>query len=361
VSGTSSADGAFRRLLRLYPPSWRTANGDALLGVMLDVADAEGRVRPTAREGTAVVRHAARTWATAGSDRLRRTGIGGSFSWIGPGALVLGTTLSAVSFLFGEWFPGIHLLWGNDFHADRFGPFPSAGPLLYAVWLLAFGAVVAGAARAGRLLLVLAAVGAPVLLTVCDRTGVARPPVLFLYAMTVFAVVALVGMPRLDRATRRRLGVASAGTVAATTALLAAVTALGLALPNWDFPLGPAARMDVRLPGNADFFLGLGFYRYLGLGTIVRITAPVVVVWLLVGLVTVWRRPARAMAAGVLGVPAVVIDPTALGSFWLPGPLHGYAMLLVPALGVLSIALSLLVVGVRTARVGAAPAAGATA
>ncbi|WP_088289547.1 hypothetical protein [Kineosporia sp. A_224] len=361
MSATSPAEAAFRRLLRAYPRSWRTAHGEALLGVMLDVADADGRDRPTAREGTAVVRHALSTWANAASDRLDRSGVVPSFAGIGPAALALGTTLAAVSFLFGEWFPGVPLTWAGDFHAAPFGPFPSAGPLLYAVWLLAFGAVVAGAVGTGRLLLALAAVGAPVLLTVCDRAGVARPPLLFLYTMALFAVVALVGLPRQDGATRRRLGAVVGGATAAVTALLTAVTALGLALPAWDFPLGSVTRLDVRDPGTVDFFVGLGFYRYFGLGTITLLATPVVIGWLLVGLATVWRRPARALAAGLLGVPAVFVDPGTLSKLWLPGPLDGEGTLLTLALGVLSVALSLLVVGVRTARAGAAPSPGAAA
>ncbi|MBI4939278.1 MAG: hypothetical protein HY830_00855 [Actinobacteria bacterium] len=360
MSATSPAEAAFRRLLRVYPRSWRTAHGEALLGVMLDVADADGRDRPTAREGTAVVRHALRTWAAVGGDRLRRTGIGGSFSWIGPGALVLGTTLSAVSFLFGEWFPGVHLLWGNDFHADPFGPFPSAGPLLYAVWLLAFGAAATGASRSARMLLALAAVGGPVLWTVCDRVGTARPPLLLMYALTVFAVTALVGLPRLDGAARRRLSVAAAGTSAGAGLVLLAVTAAGVALPAAGIPEGFPSRLDIAELGNLDLFLGWGFYRVYGLGTLVWLASPVVLAWLVVGLATVRRRPARAMAAGLLGVPAVMVDPRTLGTLWLPGPLQGYGTLLTLALGVLSIALSLLVVGVRTARVGA-PSPGATA
>ena len=137
MSASYSSDVAYRRLLRAYPRCWREANGEALLGVMLDVADAEGRHRPTAREGMAVVRHALRTWVDAGADRLRRSGTAASLTSIGAGALVLGTALSVVSFGFGEWFGGVDLLYGDDFGARGFGPFPSAGPVLYALWVVA--------------------------------------------------------------------------------------------------------------------------------------------------------------------------------------------------------------------------------
>ena len=37
----------YRRLLRWYPRSWRARHGEALLGIMLDEAEAVGRSRPT--------------------------------------------------------------------------------------------------------------------------------------------------------------------------------------------------------------------------------------------------------------------------------------------------------------------------
>ena len=37
----------YRRLLRWYPRSWRAYHGEALLGIMLDEAEALGRSRPT--------------------------------------------------------------------------------------------------------------------------------------------------------------------------------------------------------------------------------------------------------------------------------------------------------------------------
>lgn len=39
----------YRQALRWYPRSWRAANADAVVGVLLDVADAEGRAAPHPR------------------------------------------------------------------------------------------------------------------------------------------------------------------------------------------------------------------------------------------------------------------------------------------------------------------------
>ena len=40
----------YRGLLRMYPAEWRDGNGEALLGVLLDRAEAQGRSEPTFRE-----------------------------------------------------------------------------------------------------------------------------------------------------------------------------------------------------------------------------------------------------------------------------------------------------------------------
>ncbi|MEV8268185.1 hypothetical protein [Microbacterium sp. NPDC076911] len=45
----------YRRLLRWYPRSWRDAHGEVALGTMLDLAESEDRVRPTARDHVAAV------------------------------------------------------------------------------------------------------------------------------------------------------------------------------------------------------------------------------------------------------------------------------------------------------------------
>ncbi|MEJ1155429.1 hypothetical protein [Microbacterium marmarense] len=48
-----STQEGYRRLLRWYPRSWRDAHGEVALGTMLDLADSENRMRPTAREHVA--------------------------------------------------------------------------------------------------------------------------------------------------------------------------------------------------------------------------------------------------------------------------------------------------------------------
>jgi hypothetical protein len=187
---------------------------------------------------------------------------------------------------------------------------------------------------------------------VSDRVGTARPPVLFLLALTVFALVASVALPAADGAARRRLGVVAATATAGASAVLLAVVLAGVELPVLGFATTPRPRLDVRVPGNADLFVGLGFYRYAGLGSLVWLAMPVLVGWLLVGIATVWTRPGRALAAGVLGLPLVATDLRAASSLPLPGSLQGDGVLLVVALGLLAVTLSLLVLAVRTVRAG---------
>ncbi|MCU1420688.1 MAG: hypothetical protein JWN36_339, partial [Microbacteriaceae bacterium] len=46
---------AYRRLLRWYPSEWRAANEDAMVGILLDVADHAGRTRPTRADAAALM------------------------------------------------------------------------------------------------------------------------------------------------------------------------------------------------------------------------------------------------------------------------------------------------------------------
>jgi len=71
----------YRRLLRWYPRAWRATNGEVLLGILLDDAEAQGRVVPTtldrfraARDGT-------------GSRLTGRLAVGSSFLGLGMAAL----------------------------------------------------------------------------------------------------------------------------------------------------------------------------------------------------------------------------------------------------------------------------------
>ncbi|MEV7631009.1 hypothetical protein AB0N64_01220 [Microbacterium sp. NPDC089318] len=53
----SALENRYRRLLRWYPRPWREQNGEMLIGTALDVAEAEGRTRPSGGEIGAMVLH----------------------------------------------------------------------------------------------------------------------------------------------------------------------------------------------------------------------------------------------------------------------------------------------------------------
>ncbi|MFT3798782.1 hypothetical protein [Microbacterium sp.] len=53
--GVNDRDEPFRRLLHWYPPSWRRTHGDVVAGIMRDVAEADGRTRPSRAETRAAI------------------------------------------------------------------------------------------------------------------------------------------------------------------------------------------------------------------------------------------------------------------------------------------------------------------
>ncbi|MFG6475812.1 hypothetical protein ACFXP7_05435 [Microbacterium sp. P06] len=92
-----STEDRYRRLLRWYPYGWRRANEDVVLGTMLDVAESEGRIGPSARErGSAVVhglgvRLGVRTAFVASLIGLTLAAVGGGLSvWGAPALSALG-------------------------------------------------------------------------------------------------------------------------------------------------------------------------------------------------------------------------------------------------------------------------------
>jgi hypothetical protein len=292
----------YRRLLGLYPAHWQAANADALLGVMLDVADAEGRDRPMAREGLAVVRHASGLWAAQVRGRLERDSALRSFSVAGPAALVSGSVLAALCLVLGELAPGVPHIWWRDPSVRVFGPLPTSGTLLYAVWGLTLGAAVLGFGRVTRTALWLAVVTPALLVALGALVWLARPPLTVLIVFTTFAAVALTSPPgSLLGSARRRAGLAGVAVAlaAAGGATVHDATTDGVL---WGFEVP-----GDMLPLLADSYLGSGFYRGLGLQAVAGLAMPVVLAAIALGVVTVWRRPGWLLAAVVVGEPWLLL------------------------------------------------------
>ncbi|WP_018638209.1 hypothetical protein [Parafrankia elaeagni] len=47
----------YRRLLKCYPPRWQQRHADEVVATLLDVADAEGRTRPSPGEAANLLAH----------------------------------------------------------------------------------------------------------------------------------------------------------------------------------------------------------------------------------------------------------------------------------------------------------------
>ncbi|ROS54498.1 hypothetical protein [Frigoribacterium sp. PhB24] len=116
----------YRRVLRWYPGRWRRSNEEAIVGTLLDVAEAEGRERPRRAEMLDLAANglAARVTAVFPAEAREQAA---SF------ALATGVAWSLVYFIVQDWMP-----WNPRAQAsslDPFGPFASAGVLVTALWV----------------------------------------------------------------------------------------------------------------------------------------------------------------------------------------------------------------------------------
>lgn len=286
----------FRRLVALYPAGWQAEHGEAYLGLMLDVAEAEGRTGPVAREGLSALRHAAAAWAGELGRRLRADDGLRQLGLTGAAALVSGTTVSLLALVLGEWAPTWLLpadlpSWWSQARLGR-----TTGIPLFGLWLVVLAAVVLGRAALARRLLGVAAVAPTVLYLVRAAGGPDRPPAGVLLALTVFAVLAT-ALPDPTPCGRRVLLALGVLPGLGLTALLVGAWALSPHRPD-------------SLPP-----LGFSFYRGNGL----PLLAPVVVVAVLAGcalsLALVRRRPHLLVAVGLVGSGWLWLVLSA-GRFW---------------------------------------------
>lgn len=133
----------YRAALRWYPRTWRAANADAIVGVMLDQAEAEGRSVPARGE--------LRDLASAGlSSRLEQLAPRSVRDRVALIALALGAAASLLSFVLTEWAPlapreTVHFTDGGFYipPLPQFGPFFSGAVVIYIAWLLALVAILA--------------------------------------------------------------------------------------------------------------------------------------------------------------------------------------------------------------------------
>jgi uncharacterized membrane protein len=127
---------AYRRLLLWYPSEWRANHGEAMLGTLLDQADAEGRTRVTASDRIGLVVGGIR-------ERLRESRRPSRPNIV---ALAAATALS-LFYLTIIWAPGIR-------YAGTAGPFSNPSVITCALLFGALALTLAARPRMARLLLV---------------------------------------------------------------------------------------------------------------------------------------------------------------------------------------------------------------
>ena len=139
----SALEARYRAALRWYPPAWREQNADAIVGTMLDQAEAEGRSVPRRGE----IRNLAASGASRSLEQFAPRAVRDRVALI---ALALGAAATLLSFLLMEWAPlapreTVYFGDGGFYHpgAMQFGPFLSGAVVIYAAWLLALVAILA--------------------------------------------------------------------------------------------------------------------------------------------------------------------------------------------------------------------------
>jgi len=204
----SAVEAEARQLLRWFPSRWRQAHGDALVGTLLDAAEAGDRDELTPVERRDLIASGIRERGLALiPDPMRRQAA--------PIALGVGASLAALQLLVVEWSPWSSRAWeGLSPIRYGFGPFTSAGIIIDALWL---AALVFGLLRLRRTMI--AALGASIVASIVlyfaplTSWSIGRPASTALAVMALLAIVASSG-PISERAFRP-IALASAGLSAA--------------------------------------------------------------------------------------------------------------------------------------------------
>ncbi len=254
MSTDSALERRYRLALTFYPSSWRREHGDELLGVLMDAAEDQHRVKPGAREiiNLGFSGLLARIMLVVGCIPVHRR------SRIAVGATIIGSAAAATMMVLGEvgrWFR--YGSYGAD--VMLFGPFTTTASLVYLLCLCAFLATMLRmpAVRvAAHLLTVAAAITLP-LATIWTHTVVAADwyiPAFF----AVAATLALLGDPN--------------GPVGATALMRWSAPALAAGVTFVAYRHGAGARMTFysdyswnQFPVSMSFVLALVFVTALTL------------------------------------------------------------------------------------------------
>jgi len=179
----SPVEAEARRLLRWFPASWRRAHAEALIGTLLDAADAEQRDRLTGVERRDLVLSGLRERGLALVPLPVREAAASIALGVGAGLATLQLGL--------EWAPGVPKpAWYGDY---GFGPFVSAGAVVDLLWL---AALVLGLVRQRVAMIVVLAVsvvaGLALVVLPSSPWTASRPPAYGLLVMALLAMTACI-------------------------------------------------------------------------------------------------------------------------------------------------------------------------
>jgi hypothetical protein len=217
----SALEKTYRRAQAAYPKRWRAEHGEALVGILMDIADAEHRQKASIGELVNIISNGLGVRALALTGHIAPA----ARDRIAVAATVIGTSFAALMLFLGEVGPWIRpgsLIWrptgaGVSEKLVEFGPFVTLTSLVYLTWMAVFVATVARrpGLRRGLLWAVIAVSALAPLYS--WLWGVMSAPVLVSTVAIACALLALAGNPNL---TGPRFRFVLFGTPAAAVALL---------------------------------------------------------------------------------------------------------------------------------------------
>jgi hypothetical protein len=276
----------YRRLLRLFPYTYRRAHEAEMLGHLLDGAQ-PGQSRPTRAERWDLLRAATREWLLAplGSTPQQRRAATGLLFVLLPAVLVV---MAARILAFAA--ATVRAMLGPDSFAPLVATVPAA--LMWALWLAAVALTLAGARRVGLATAVLAAVVGVVALVLALASGSAYAA--YLDAPWVAGLLTYAGV----LAARRTCQVGPESRVFRAATPGAMTLALGVFV---------AATVSDAAYFGAPWWSGVVLSPW----TPPALAAPAV---LLLGAALLWRRTRQAVP--VLGGLAVAVLLSRSSFFW---------------------------------------------
>ena len=226
----------YRAALDWYPSSWRAKNGEAMLGTLLDEAEATGRDKPRLGDLANLAMHGLRAQLV----RLSLVVPARVRDRVSAITLATGFAFALVMFVAAEWAPWAARGPWNGWIADwrpmggevpGFGPFASAAAGLYLLWIVAFVLAIVGLPRVASVTLILTLPTSAVIIDLGTRVETMRyvrlaPDGSVLLLLGTLAVIASLGL-----ATRR--GQRGRGAVWLLVSAFGALGALAaMELPN---------------------------------------------------------------------------------------------------------------------------------